>query len=303
MFEMKHVKQIVKVILALVVVLFLLGTFTIVDSGTRGLKFTMGELDDNELNEGVAFKIPFVQTIRTLSIQPQVLNTKILVDDNGAITSDNQTVGADITVFYRYQAGKLAYMYREYGTRQIEEIIRKATLESLKQVLGAYTIFNVAIKQNEISAEFKKALTATLTAYPVELTEAKITNYDWSDAFDKQIEETMERAQQVKRTEQELLVTANTAEKQVKEAESSKRATILAAEAAFEKSKLLAKAKEAEGEGIKAFNQAISSNLNIQIRLKELEIEHDRIRKWNGVYVPNNHYGPIPIQNGVLLGK
>ncbi|MFA5152399.1 MAG: hypothetical protein WC554_07580, partial [Clostridia bacterium] len=65
----------------------------------------------------------------------------------------------------------------------------------------------------------------------------------------------------------------------------------------------LAKAKEAEGEGIKAFNQAISSNLNIQIRLKELEIEHDRIRKWNGVYVPNNHYGPIPIQNGVLLGK
>ena len=303
MFEMKHVKMIAKVILALVVVLFLLGTFTIVDSGTRGLKFTMGELDDNELNEGVAFKVPFVQTIRTLSIQPQVLNTKILVDDNGAITSDNQTVGADITVFYRYQTGKLAHMYREYGTRQIEEIVRKATLESLKQVLGAYTIFNVAIKQNEISMEFKKALTATLTAYPVELTEAKITNYDWSDAFDKQIEETMERAQQVKRTEQELLVTANTAEKQVKEAESSKRATILAAEAAFEKAKLLAKAKEAEGEGIKAFNQAISSNLNIQIRLKELEIEHDRIRKWNGVYVPNNHYGPIPIQNGVLLGK
>ncbi|MFA5429526.1 MAG: SPFH domain-containing protein [Sulfurimonas sp.] len=303
MFEMKHVKMIAKVILALVVVLFLLGTFTIVDSGTRGLKFTMGELDDNELNEGVAFKVPFVQTIRTLSIQPQVLNTKILVDDNGAITSDNQTVGADITVFYRYQTGKLAHMYREYGTRQIEEIVRKATLESLKQVLGAYTIFNVAIKQNEISMEFKKALTATLTAYPVELTEAKITNYDWSDVFDKQIEETMERAQQVKRTEQELLVTANTAEKQVKEAESSKRATILAAEAAFEKSKLLAKAKEAEGEGIKAFNQAISSNLNIQIRLKELEIEHDRIRKWNGVYVPNNHYGPIPIQNGVLLGK
>jgi len=303
MFEMKHVKMIAKVILALVVVLFLLGTFTIVDSGTRGLKFTMGELDDNELNEGVAFKVPFVQTIRTLSIQPQVLNTKILVDDNGAITSDNQTVGADITVFYRYQTGKLAHMYREYGTRQIEEIVRKATLESLKQVLGAYTIFNVAIKQNEISMEFKKALTATLTAYPVELTEAKITNYDWSDVFDKQIEETMERAQQVKRTEQELLVTANTAEKQVKEAESSKRATILAAEAAFEKAKLLAKAKEAEGEGIKAFNQAISSNLNIQIRLKELEIEHDRIRKWNGVYVPNNHYGPIPIQNGVLLGK
>ncbi len=303
MFEMKHVKMIAKVILALVVVLFLLGTFTIVDSGTRGLKFTMGELDDNELNEGVAFKVPFVQTIRTLSIQPQVLNTKILVDDNGAITSDNQTVGADITVFYRYQTGKLAHMYREYGTRQIEEIVRKATLESLKQVLGAYTIFNVAIKQNEISMEFKKALTATLTAYPVELTEAKITNYDWSDVFDKQIEETMERAQQVKRTEQELLITANTAEKQVKEAESSKRATILAAEAAFEKAKLLAKAKEAEGEGIKAFNQAISSNLNIQIRLKELEIEHDRIRKWNGVYVPNNHYGPIPIQNGVLLGK
>ena len=300
---MKHVKMIAKVILALVVVLFLLGTFTIVDSGTRGLKFTMGELDDNELNEGVAFKVPFVQTIRTLSIQPQVLNTKILVDDNGAITSDNQTVGADVTVFYRYQTGKLAHMYREYGTRQIEEIVRKATLESLKQVLGAYTIFNVAIKQNEISMEFKKALTATLTAYPVELTEAKITNYDWSDVFDKQIEETMERAQQVKRTEQELLVTANTAEKQVKEAESSKRATILAAEAAFEKAKLLAKAKEAEGEGIKAFNQAISSNLNIQIRLKELEIEHDRIRKWNGVYVPNNHYGPIPIQNGVLLGK
>ena len=37
-------------------------------------------------------------------------------------------------------------------------------------------------------------------------------------------------------------------------------------------------------------------NMELEIALKELEIEKLRVEKWNGVYVPINNYGPIPVQ-------
>jgi len=41
----------------------------------------------------------------------------------------------------------------------------------------------------------------------IELSDFKLTNFDWSEDFDAQIKATMQRAQQVKQKEQELLIT------------------------------------------------------------------------------------------------
>jgi hypothetical protein len=70
----------------------------------------------------------------------------------------------------------------------------------------------------------------------------------------------------------------------------------------FESAKLKADARAEQGRGERDYNNSIASTLNIQIRLKELEIESDRVRKWDGKYVPTNNYGPIPISQGSIQG-
>ena len=54
--------------------------------------------------------------------------------------------------------------------------------------------------------------------YPIDISQTTITNWDWSDDFDKQIKETANRAQEVKKAEQDLKLAEQQAQKQVKEA-------------------------------------------------------------------------------------
>ena len=35
--------------------------------------------------------------------------------------------------------------------------------------------------------------------------------------------------------------------------------------------------------------------MELELKLKQLEIEKLRVEKWNGVYVSTNNYGPIPV--------
>jgi regulator of protease activity HflC (stomatin/prohibitin superfamily) len=131
-----------------------------------------------------------------------------------------------------------------------------------------------------------------MAGYPINITELKTVNYDWSDEFDKQIAETMSRAQQVKQAEQQLLIVQQQAQKIVKEAEAAKEAARLNAEA-----------KALEGEGIKKYNDSIAVNWAIELKKLELQIEMKKAEKWNGQYISQNSYGPIPFSTGDILGK
>lgn len=291
----KYAGLIFVAIMALSVVL---GSFKVVNSGNKGLKFTFGELNDVELEEGLHMKIPFMQEIKEITIQPIGQEINITVDTNGAITKDNQTVGTTVILFYKYKTGKLAQMYREYGASQLEIIINKTVLESFKKNMGTYTIFEIAAKQQEIISKLTASIRADSEQYPIVVTDIKITNFDWSDTFDKQIEETMRRAQEVKQKEQELLVTEQEANKRIKVAEATKNALITEAQGEFEATKIRANARVLEGEGIKKYNDSIAKNLNVELKLRELEIKKIEKQRWNGQFVPTFWYGPIPIQNG-----
>jgi regulator of protease activity HflC (stomatin/prohibitin superfamily) len=303
--EMSKLGRIIKKALVYIVAFWILwSSFYIIQSGERGLKFTLGELQNMELDEGFGLKVPFFQKVRTFTIRPIPLETAIEVGATGAITKDNQTVGASITAFYRYSDKLLPKMYREYGEDKIRLIVEKTVLESFKKVIGGYNIFEIPTNQQAIITKVKELLLSSMTEYDiVVITDFKLTNFDWSDDFDSQIKATMQRAQQVKQKEQELLITEQEANKLVKQAEAEKNAKIMNAEGELASKKLLAEAKTAEGEGIRKYNQAVAANMDLEIRIRQLEIEKLRVEKWNGVYVPNNNYTPIPVSSGILQGK
>lgn len=279
---------------------WLVGPAQFIDSGKRGLRFTMGALDNTELDEGLNWKMPFFQRIEELTIQPQELSFTIEVGPDAAISSDNQSIGATITIFYKYKKGELVTLRRDVGVDNLRQILVKTATENFKQAIGKSTIFNIASNQEAIRTSINEMTKANMSSYPVMVTELKVINYDWSDAFEKQIEETMTKAQQVKQKEQDLLITEQEAQKQVKNAEAAKTAMITTAEGKFISDSLLAKAKAVEGEGIRKYNEAVQKNMELEIKLRELAIEQTKAEKWDGRYVPTNNYGPIPLETGAL---
>lgn len=275
---------------------FILKPFKIVDSGYRGLKFTMGKLQNEVLNEGPRFKWPLFQKIEEISIRPIQLDHDIIVGPEGAITKDNQNVGASMTLFYKYQPEKLAEMWRDVGEEKIRDIAEKAMRTYFKQAVGKYTIFDIAPIQEQIRIAVLNDLKTDLSSkLPIDLIDLNIVNYDWPDTFEKSIEETMQKAQLVKQKQQDLLVAEQEAQKQVKQAEAAKTALITQAEGRKTAAALDAEAMALKGEGIKKYNASVAVNMDLELQLRKLEIEKIKAGRWNGLNVPNNMYGPIPV--------
>jgi regulator of protease activity HflC (stomatin/prohibitin superfamily) len=293
------------IISIVIIALFLiLNPFKIISATERGLKFRWGSIQEVVLSDGMHFRFPIMERIEAVNIQPIQLDSKIEVGASGAITKDNQTIGADLTIFYKYKQDQLVAMWRDYGTTNLENIIIKNIAETFKAVIGQYDIFSLPTVQDEIRNKSYEALKLKLAGYPIEITELKVINYDWSDEFDKQIQATMERAQQVKQKEQELLITQQEAQKKVKEADADKQAMITRAEGEKEQKRLQADAKALEGEGIRKYNESVATNWDIELKKMQLNIELQRIEKWNGQYVPVQNYTPIPYNlDGSLQGK
>jgi prohibitin 2 len=284
-------------IIALVITL---RPFEIIPAGSRGLVFTFGSIANKEIQPGFAFKIPVAQDIKIVTVRLQQVEQKVEVGSSAAITKDNQSIGVSMTIFYRYKDGSLVEMWSKYGEEKMKNVLMNTTLESFKADIGTYAIFNLPMHQEEIRRKTIEMARDKMQSYPVELAELKITNYDWSDAFDQQIGETMHRAQQVKQKEQELLITEQEAQKKVKTAEADKQARITTAEGEKAAAQLMAEAKALEGEGIRKYNESVQKNMELEVALRKLEIEKIKAKKWNGQYVPTNNYGPIPVQTGSI---
>jgi len=233
------------------------------------------------------FVIPFVESVKKIPITPQEMDLELPVAENGAITKDNQTIGANISIFYRFNDAEILDLAKNYGVDIVKQKVQKDTLEAFKQAIGQNTIFDVAQNQEKIRSQVKKMTNEKIGEYPVVIDDIKISNYDWSEEFDNQIASTMKIAQEAKQQEQQLKKVEIEAQQAVKKAEANKEAERLNAEA-----------MELKGKGVRAYNDAITSNqrnMELEIQLKKLEIEKIKAEKWNGQYVPINNYGPIPV--------
>ena len=76
------------------------------------------------------------------------------------------------------------------------------------------------------------------------------------------------------------------AQKQVAEAEAQKKAAEQTAEADLIKAQKAAEAKQVEADALAYYNAKVAQNSNIEIKLKELEIQLERAKRWDGREVP-----------------
>lgn len=278
-------------------------SISIIEPSERGIQVTLGKIQGATLEPGMVFHPPFITQIRKISMVPSTMSIDLSIGADSAVTQDLQAVGTTCNLQWRYVGSNVRAMVEEYSRSNVEQAIRSAVLSAVKSSIGRYSIYDITSKQVEITAEVADLAKSRTAQYPIEITQLTLNNFDWSREFDAQISETMARTQQVRQAEQDLLIAEQTAQKQVREAEAERQAITIRAEAALEKAKLDAEAQQIAGDALAYYNSRVAQNLNVEIRLREIENEKLRIEKWDGHYVPEQTYYPIPVNHtGTTLG-
>ena len=211
--------KISKIIIFSVVGLFLITTlfcsFTTIKSGEVGLKTRFGKIVNTSLNEGINFKIPYVEKIVKVNIKVQKNQLK-----TESSSKDLQTIKTQLAINYRVSVDKAVSLYEE-------TILQPAIQESIKAVMSQYTAEQTITLRNEVSDKCLQEIQSRVGKYGIIVDEFNIIDLDFSEAYNQAIEEKQVAEQKVLTAQQELEKAKIEAEKKVVEAKATKEANEL----------------------------------------------------------------------------
>ena len=250
-------KLILTIFVVILAVIFLGSSFVVIPAGHTGVALTFGKVEDNVLQEGLHFKVPFVQKIVVVD------NRIVKLDVNTeAFSKDLQTITTVVAVNYHVGKENSQTLYKNVGMGFEEVLITPAVNEVLKAVTAKYTAVELVSSRAEVSMLLDEGLNEKMNAYGIFINELNIINWDFSEEYINAVEAKQVAEQNLikTRTEQEqALVIANT--------EAQKR--VIAAEAEANEIKVLAQANA-------------ESNRIITESISELLIKYQTVSKWDG---------------------
>ena len=232
-------------IIAVLGIIFISQTFTIVGAGERGVVLNWGAVSNTILEEGFHILMPVMQKVKIVNIQTQKEEL-----DVEAYFKDIQTVTTTIALNYHVMPDTVNKLWQELGEYYIYTIVDPAIQESVKAATAQFTAQELIEKRPELKQLIKEKLAERLNGKYIHVDEFSIVNFRFSQSYEIAVEEKQVAQQEALKAENDLVRIKVEAEQQV------------------------AKAK-AEAESIRIQAEALRQN-NDLIDLKAVE-------KWNGV--------------------
>ncbi|MBI4294918.1 MAG: prohibitin family protein [Chloroflexi bacterium] len=239
--------------LVLVLLSGILGSFTTVPAGSRGVVIRFGDVTGTILGEGLRTKVPFLDSVVRMSVQTQKYEAA-----STAASRDLQDVRTGIALNWRLNPDMTAQIYRTLGTQYIERIAAPAIQETIKQVTARYNAEDLILKREEVKMAIAESLSTRLLERGIVTETVSITDFQFSSTFIAAIEAKVA-------AEQSVLEARNKLERVKVEAQQRE------AEARGEASARIAKA-EGEAEYIRvvtdaqvAANNAIAESLTPEV--------------------------------------
>lgn len=210
--KIKNPKRIVIIsIIALFALITLSSSIQTIKSGEVGLRVRFGKIIDSNLNEGLNFKIPYIESIVKVNIKVQ----KAEVTTSSA-SKDLQDINTSIAVNYRVEATNASNLYKTVGNSYEKTILSPAIEESIKSIISKYTAEETITRRPEVSNACMKELQTKVEKYGIVIDNFNIINLAFSEEYAKAIEE-----KQV--AEQKLATAKLESEAKIVEAEATKK--------------------------------------------------------------------------------
>jgi regulator of protease activity HflC (stomatin/prohibitin superfamily) len=248
----------------LIVVLWLM-PFTVVDAGERVVVTRWGKVV-RTLDPGVHWVTPIAESTETFDVRTQKEEVTA-----SAASKDLQSVTAVIALNYNLDPENVGDIYqslrKEYKTRVIDPAIQ----EAVKASTAKFTAEELITKREVVKEEMLGLLRVRLASEHIVASGVSIVDFDFSPDFNKAIELKV-KAQQM----------ALQAENDLKRIQFEAQQTIATANATAQSIRL----------------QSDAANNEKYIQLKQLEVQLEYAKKWDGVLPTSIYAGvPLPIMN------
>ncbi|WP_419735601.1 SPFH domain-containing protein [Pseudomonas sp. COR18] len=253
---------------ALLVLIVFFGSWYTVDETERGVLLRNGALV-GVVDPGLSFKMPFIESVRLISIQSQVSAYENLQ----AYSKDQQSAQLKVSVSWHVAPSDVAKVYTQFkdieGIR--DRLISRQVPTQVENVFGQFNAVAAVQNRVQLVSDISAAIKGSING-PVIIDSVQVENIDFSDAYEKAIEARMAAEVQVKTREQQLATEQVQAQIRVTQAQAEADAQLAQAKADAQATELRGRA---EAEAIKARAQALASNQNL--------VELTKAERWNGV--------------------
>ena len=181
-----------------------------------------------------------------------------------AYSKDAQTMSIAMTVQYKIDESKVIDIANHYGTiDMLANRIESIAIEKTKATLSSYSAMNIIETRSQISPLVEDTIKSAVDEeYCVDIVAVVLTNIDFSEAFEKTVEDKMIAEQEKLKAEYEKETAIVNAQKELEVAK-------LAAQAKLERAKADAEAQievaRAEAEGVKLKSIEVARALGFNI--------------------------------------
>ena len=256
-------KKVAVVVIAVIALVILGGTFGTVGAGQQGVLLRFGRVTGTIFDEGLYYKLPLVDRVILMSTQIQKYTAPAT-----SSSKDLQVVTTEVTLNYQLDAKRVGEIYRTLRMAYETRIIQPYVQEAVKSVTAEYNAEELITQRPAVKAKLQDLVAERLAPLGLGVVQLSITDFQFSGGFQASIEAKV------------------TAVQQALEAENALRRVEFEAKQTIERA-------QAEARGLELQKAQVTPNL---LSLRRIEVQRAAVQKWNGV-MPTvvTSGGPVPM--------
>ena len=170
--------------LVVLVVLLLINPLVQIGAGERGVVLTWGAVSDRVLDEGMHWRTPVAQKIKSLDVTVQKY-----VSSADAASKDLQSVDAEIALNYHLDPLRVNDIWQQFRGRELQDLIDPAIEESVKSGMAEFTAEELITQRVAVKDHITNGIKTRIEKYGFLVDAVSIVNFQFSQSFDAAIEQ------------------------------------------------------------------------------------------------------------------
>ena len=197
-----------------------------IDASEAGFKTWFGKVDSPVLDAGLYWISPIGGCLHTYSTRD--IRSDI---DMMAYTKDMQSAQFGVSVIHAIDRSRLVELHMKYGGNYVNVILAPAVSAAVKEVAGQWEAESLVNRREEATEAVYSRVVAAVKGSPLTVKSLVLYNIDFSDAFEKALEDKVIQAQEAIRMKNKTVQVGEEAKQVEIRAQAEARAMTIRGEA------------------------------------------------------------------------
>lgn len=197
-----------------------------VDTGERGLLKRYGKVEGEVLGEGLHFYNPLTSGIETMNVRTLKIEGKTFI-----YTKDAQGAQVEYAVNLNLDPLKVKQVYQQVGTDWRGKLVSQVVQGSIKDVSGKWIATDLISQRANAAQQIENDIIETLKKNYVVVSRFELTNIDFSDEFEKAVEQKVVAIQHAEKAQNQTVRIQEEAKQKIIAAEADAKAMQIKTEA------------------------------------------------------------------------